>query len=87
MFFDLLGEVGSEQSEPALQALKERFTDEPYIQFAADLAIKRIIGSWYMSEQLISDQEFDKFAEFFYRKTGIKFDKSKTSNFNSISNG
>ena len=30
-----------------------------------------------MSEQLISDQEFDKFAEFFYRKTGIKFDKSK----------
>ena len=42
---DLLGEVGSEKSEPALQALKERFTEEPYIQFAADLAIKRIIGS------------------------------------------
>jgi HEAT repeat protein len=42
---DLLGEVGSEKSEPALLALKERFTDEPYIQFAADLAIKRIIGS------------------------------------------
>lgn len=42
---DLLGEVGSEKSEPALQALKERFTEEPYIQFAADIAIKRIIGS------------------------------------------
>ena len=42
---DLLGEVGSEKSEPALLALKERFTDEPYIQFAADLAIKRITGS------------------------------------------
>jgi HEAT repeat protein len=42
---DLLGEVGSEQALPALQSLKERFTDEPYIQFAADLAIKRIIGS------------------------------------------
>jgi len=42
---DLLGEVGSEQALPALQSLKERFTDEPYIQFAADLAINRIIGS------------------------------------------
>ena len=30
-----------------------------------------------MSNTLISDQEFDKFAEFFYRKTGIKFDSSK----------
>lgn len=42
---DLLGEVGSDKSEPALQALKERFPEEPYIQFAADIAIKRIIGS------------------------------------------
>ncbi|MEK9711504.1 MAG: HEAT repeat domain-containing protein [Thalassolituus sp.] len=41
---DLLGEVGSEASLPALKALKERFPDEPYIQFAADVAIKRISG-------------------------------------------
>jgi len=39
---DLLGEVGSEASIDALTALKQRFDEEPYIQFAADLAIKRI---------------------------------------------
>lgn len=39
---DLLGEVGSERAAPALQALKARFAEEPYIQFAADLALKRI---------------------------------------------
>ncbi len=39
---DLLGEVGSEQAIPALRALKDRFSDEPYIQFAADLALKRV---------------------------------------------
>ena len=39
---DLLGEVGSDQSQAALVALKQRFADEPYIQFAADLALKRI---------------------------------------------
>lgn len=39
---DLLGEVGGMASLPALQALKTRFAAEPYIQYAADLAIKRI---------------------------------------------
>jgi HEAT repeat protein len=39
---DLLGEVGSENAVPALHALKDRFGDEPYIQFAADLALKRV---------------------------------------------
>ncbi|MTW21418.1 HEAT repeat domain-containing protein [Allochromatium palmeri] len=39
---DLLGEVGSERAKPALFALKQRFAEEPYIQFAADLALKRI---------------------------------------------
>ncbi len=39
---DLLGEVGSERAVPALQALKGRFAGEPYIQFAADLALKRV---------------------------------------------
>ncbi len=39
---DLLGEVGSDQSQAALVALKQRFAEEPYIQFAADLALKRI---------------------------------------------
>lgn len=41
---DLLGEVGSEISIEALTGLKDRFTEEPYIQFAADLAMKRISG-------------------------------------------
>jgi HEAT repeat protein len=39
---DLLGEVGSTYSSEALENLKARFPDEPYISFAADLALKRI---------------------------------------------
>lgn len=39
---DLLVEVGSERATPALLALKQRFAEEPYIQFAADLALARI---------------------------------------------
>lgn len=39
---DLLGEVGSSRAHDALQALKQRFAGEPYIQFAADIALKRI---------------------------------------------
>jgi HEAT repeat protein len=42
---DLLGEVGSRAALEPLQNLKERFAEEPYIQFAADLAIKRILES------------------------------------------
>jgi hypothetical protein len=38
---DLLGELGSPASHEALERLKQRFADEPYIQFAADLALKR----------------------------------------------
>lgn len=41
---DLLGEVGSEDSREPLKRLKARFTTEPYIQFAADLALKRLNG-------------------------------------------
>jgi HEAT repeat protein len=40
---DLLGEVGSSAAFDALQRLKQRFASEPYIQFAADLALKRIV--------------------------------------------
>ncbi len=40
---DLLGEVGSEAAHEPLYRLKARFSNEPYIQFAADLALKRII--------------------------------------------
>lgn len=39
---DLLGEVGSKAALAALGRLKQRFAAEPYIQFAADLALKRI---------------------------------------------
>jgi HEAT repeat protein len=39
---DLLGEVGTPLARDALTRLKTRFPDEPYIQFAADLALKRI---------------------------------------------
>lgn len=39
---DLLGEVGSAAAREPLLRLKARYADEPYIQFAADLALKRI---------------------------------------------
>lgn len=39
---DLLGEVGTDAALPALEALKERFAGEPYIEFAVDLVIRRI---------------------------------------------
>jgi HEAT repeat protein len=39
---DLLGEVGSSLSRDALLRLEARYPDEPYIQFAARLALKRI---------------------------------------------
>ena len=39
---DLLGEVGTDQAVDPLERLKQRFADEPYITFAADLALKRI---------------------------------------------
>jgi HEAT repeat protein len=41
---DLLGEVGTAAASVPLQHLKARFADEPYIQFAADLALKRLTG-------------------------------------------
>ena len=39
---DLLVEVGSKDAEQPITRLKARFTEEPFIQFAADLALKRI---------------------------------------------
>jgi tRNA A37 threonylcarbamoyladenosine synthetase subunit TsaC/SUA5/YrdC len=39
---DLLCEVGTEAAIDPLVRLKARFASEPYIQFAADLALKRI---------------------------------------------
>ena len=41
---DLLGEVGSVRAVEPLRLLKARFGGEPYIQFAADLALSRIEG-------------------------------------------
>lgn len=42
---DLLYEVGTEAAAESLTQLKARFVREPYIQFAADLALKRIRGA------------------------------------------
>lgn len=39
---DLLGEVGSTAARQALEQLTGRFPGEPYIRFAAELALKRI---------------------------------------------
>ena len=42
---DLLCELGTEAARPALQQLKTRFSEQPYIQFAADLALRRLTTS------------------------------------------
>jgi HEAT repeat protein len=42
---DLLGEVGSPVARESLQRLQARYADEPYIQFATGLALKRISGA------------------------------------------
>lgn len=39
---DLLSEVGTGAALAPLQQLKARFSDEPYMQFAANLALRRI---------------------------------------------
>ncbi|MBK1720693.1 HEAT repeat domain-containing protein [Thiocystis violacea] len=39
---DLLGEVGTRNARASLQRLKARFANEPYIRFAADLALGRL---------------------------------------------
>jgi HEAT repeat protein len=42
---DLLGEVGTEAALESLERLHSRFADEPFILFAADMALKRISKS------------------------------------------
>jgi HEAT repeat protein len=39
---DLLAEVGTERSVGPIRGLRERFKDAPYMQFTADLVLKRI---------------------------------------------
>ena len=39
---DLLAELGTEESIQAIKKVKERFKNEPYIQFASDIALRRI---------------------------------------------
>jgi HEAT repeat protein len=40
---DRLCEIGSIEDLPTLEQTKERFADDPYLQFSIDLAMKRII--------------------------------------------
>ena len=42
---DLLGEVGTTAAAGALLRLRQRFADEPYILFAAELALNRVARS------------------------------------------
>ena len=39
---DLLGEVGDHRAVDALRAVKQRFPDDPFIQFSADVALGQI---------------------------------------------
>ena len=41
---DLLGEVGTEAALPALEQVVARFPDEPFIAFAVEAAVKRIVS-------------------------------------------
>jgi len=42
---DILCEVGTERAIPALESLKNRFVGESFVQFAVDVAIKKIQGA------------------------------------------
>lgn len=39
---DLITEIGTEEFIPGIEKVKERFKEEPYVQFVADLALRRI---------------------------------------------
>lgn len=39
---EVVAEVGTPAMAPAVRAVRERFANEPYIVFAADLALERI---------------------------------------------
>ncbi len=41
---DLVSEIGTEEFLPLIEKIKNRFSDEPYIQFICDLAKRRIGG-------------------------------------------
>ncbi|WP_294946969.1 HEAT repeat domain-containing protein [Sulfurivirga sp.] len=41
---DYLGELGSEEDIPLLEAVRKEFPEDPYVTFGVDLAIKRIRG-------------------------------------------
>nr|WP_315392727.1 HEAT repeat domain-containing protein [uncultured Duganella sp.] len=41
---DVLSEVATPRARAALEQVKARFDDEPYIEFAADLALRRLRG-------------------------------------------
>lgn len=41
---DRLAEIGTEDMLPILAEVRERFADEPYIQFATDTVVRRITG-------------------------------------------
>ncbi|WP_438404763.1 HEAT repeat domain-containing protein, partial [Aeromonas hydrophila] len=42
---DLLAEVGTVAAVAPLQALQQRFSDEPFMHFAIDVALTRIKGA------------------------------------------
>ncbi len=42
---DRLAEVGTPEMVPAIQAVKDRFPNEPFVGFAVDTALKRILGN------------------------------------------
>lgn len=44
---DLLAEIGTEKSLNSLDKLRTRFSSEPYIQFAVNIAIERITNGQY----------------------------------------
>ncbi|NOY45848.1 MAG: HEAT repeat domain-containing protein [Deltaproteobacteria bacterium] len=41
---DRLAEVGTPDMAPAIQAVKDRFPNEPFVGFAVDTALKRVLG-------------------------------------------
>ncbi len=50
---DLLAEVGTVRAQAAITQVRSRFADEPYIQFAADLAFMRVTESRSRNDKIV----------------------------------
>jgi chemotaxis protein methyltransferase CheR len=61
---------------PALRGLAARFADHPFMRFCADVALSRL-ARWPVPPGAPRDVDLQKFSEFFYRHSGVRFADSQ----------